>query len=58
MNSTDYYLVPDNTQHGSEEKDISFSIKFIVEGLLLILIGIIGLFGNTVCIIMFAKFVS
>ena len=38
-----------------EEHHLSDQVKFIIEGILLLVVGIIGLFGNTVCIIMFSR---
>ena len=44
-----------NFQPIIEEDDFSANVKFIIEGILLLVVGIIGLFGNTVCIIMFSR---
>ena len=38
-----------------EEDHLSAQVKFIIEGILLLVVGMIGLFGNTVCIIMFSR---
>ena len=53
--STNAYIA--NSTHVSLVTEESFdsSIKFVIEGILLLTVGIIGLFGNTMCIVMFAK---
>lgn len=47
MNCSKYCLV--------QENEFSVQVKFIIEGILLLVVGIIGLFGNTICIIMFSR---
>ena len=56
MEDSAHDYIANNTRVGLWPKEsFDFSIKFVIEGILLLVVGVIGLFGNTMCIVMFAK---